>query len=65
MNKYKSNVFLKENGKKDIKIEMTFKGRILYTFVYFFYACKLENIRQQLYNKIHLNNVLVFRLFLK
>ena len=60
-------VVLNQNKKKKgIKIDkmlsyVTFE----YFFIYLFYTYVLMNIMRQLYNKVHLNNVLVSALFLK
>ena len=45
MNKYKSNVFLKENEKKDIKIEMTFMGPLhIGLLILCMHTCKHQTI---------------------
>ena len=60
----KNNVVLKENEKKSHQIrhdvhQVTFK----YLLTYF--TCTFLRTLQQVYNKIHLNNVLVLIMFLK
>ena len=61
-NKHKSSVVSKENEKKKIKIGMIFVRWPVNNFTYFTYMCLW--IKFTLYIKIHLNIVLVFKLFL-
>ena len=62
-NKHKSNVVLKENEKKDIKIDMSAMWPLnICLLILRMRTCEHYN---SFYNKIHLNNVLVLILFFK
>ena len=54
MNKYKSNVFLKENEKKDIKIEMTFMGPLhIGLLILCMHTCKHQTIALKSTSKLY------------
>ena len=63
-NKYRSSVVLKENEKKkDVKIDRMSVTWLIYLFPYFMDMHLWA--KYVLYDKMHLNNVYVLKLFLK